>query len=166
MQKNINKYLGIALLLFLAFSLSACLKKSAPAVDMSQVASDGKFHYQNPNLGFSVDFPSVFEYYQVQRVSFENYTESQFFVPTADRNYPQQIKGYGRFLVVRIYDKNYWETLKTKQYEEAVFENLGEHDGRYYLVSYWKMEPSDWSGKWNMDVQREITGSFKFGLKD
>lgn len=160
-MKNVTK---ILLILLVAFALSACQKKEVK--DMSQVSSDGKFHYQNPDLGFSVDFPQVFQYYQVQRVNNDKYTEMQFFVPTADKNYPQQLKDYGRYMVIQIYEKNYWESLKDKKYIEDVYENLGEHDGRYYLVSFWKMEPSDWSGKWSMDVQREIVSSFKFGLKE
>ena len=158
------KKIFLLLMLVLVFPLAACQKKEE--TDMGKVANDGKLHYQNKDLGFSVDFPAVFEYYQVQRVSTDEYIESQFFVPTADVNYPQQIKGYGRYLVVRTYEKNFWENSKTKQYEEDVFKNLGEHGGYYYLVSFWKMEPNDWNGKWNMDVEREIEGSFRFGLKE
>ena len=46
---------------------------------MDELGEDGKFSYQNKELGFKVKFPESFLYYQVQRKDTEEYKQIEFY---------------------------------------------------------------------------------------
>lgn len=140
------------LFLFLVSSLflTGCGAKKEE-IDMSKKNADNKYNYQNKDLGFEVFLPGTFEYYQVQRKNEDNYVDIEFFVPTADVDYPQEIQSYAKPLVIRIFDGKSWEDLD----EEARinFQEVNNKNGKIYAVKFWSNLPKDWSGKWS-DVDR------------
>ena len=139
------------IILVLMIFLTACAKKEV--YNMDQLATDGKYHYTNQDLGFSVDFGKEFIYYQTQRNDTKSFRQVEFFVPTSDREYPQDIQSYGKFLVVNVSDKDL-------NLEEG-FRMLGEKDSEIFSMLFWDKAPSDWTDKWNDEVQQEIISSFK-----
>ena len=153
-----------AFLFFIAIvvstSLSACnLNKVAP---MDELDEDGKFYYQNKELGFKVKFPDTFIYYQVQRKDTEEYKQIEFYVPSSDSNYPQEIQSYVKPITVRVYNESAWEDYDKKVYVEDIYTSLGNNGGKKYFVLFWGERPKDWRDKWNNEIQNEILNSFEF----
>jgi len=150
--KNI-KILSIAL--FSIIILSACTnEQTTKKVPMDQLAEDNLFHYSNEKSAFSVDFPEQFIYYQTQRKDTKKYEEVQFFVPTSDRDYPQEIQSYAKFLSVRVYRDEDYE-------KEDNFVEFSKRDGKKYIAIFWDVIPKDWSDKWDESVKKDIVSSFK-----
>jgi len=50
--------------------------------------------------------PSEFIYYQTQRKNTDDYIDLEIFVPTGDKSYYQEIPGYAKPIVIRIFDKD------------------------------------------------------------
>lgn len=147
-----NRKILFTTILVLMIFLSACAKKEV--YNMDQLAPDGMYHYTNQSLDFSVDLGSDFIYYQTQRNDNKSYSEVEFFVPTSDRNYPQTIQSYGKFLVVRIYNEGEYEKDDSREY-------LGKKKDKTFVAILWETIPVDWQEKWNDEVKKEIISSFK-----
>ncbi len=150
-----NKKFLFSIILFLLLLTTACSRSGyGEDILMDELASDGKYHYTNKALGFSVNFPEQFIYYQTQRADTEKYMQVEFFAPTSDRAYPQQIQSYGKFLVVAVYNSNDYE-------ENKDHEIFGKKDKKTFVGTFWENAPSDWSEKWSEKTKQEIISSFK-----
>lgn len=156
MKKNYRKLVLVFSVSLLMFVLSGCAKKQ---VYMDQPASDGNYHYQNEALGFTQVLPVQFKYYQTQRKEGEGYKEIEFFIPTSDTNYVQEVQGYAKPLVVRVYDSETWKKLA--QEEALNYKMMEEKDGKVFVISYWKEIPADWKDKWKGDLKNLIENGFK-----
>lgn len=145
----------LSFLFLLLFFVTACSNNNTAGDDvlMDQLASDNKFHYTNESLGFSVNFPEQFIYYQTQRNDAKSIRSVEFFVPTSDREYPQDIQSYGKFLVVNVSEKDL--SLQDG------FLSFGEKGNEIFSYSFWQKVPNDWQDKWSDEVRNEIISSFK-----
>ncbi|MDD5290854.1 MAG: hypothetical protein PHZ04_01940 [Patescibacteria group bacterium] len=150
----------IFLVLIFVLLLAGCGQKP----DMDQSAADGNFHYQNKDLGFSLVLPPEFLYYQTQRKETADYVDLEFFVPTADTNYYQDVAGYGKAVVIRIFNEKSWEQASG----EGIYQKLGENKGwlpgredRIYTIKFWGEAPLDWQEKWSEEIKQKIIGGFK-----
>lgn len=147
------------LLFILVFSLllTGCGKKQEKYMD--QPAEDGKFYYNNKDLGFSITLPPEFLYYQTQRKETGGYKDVEFFVPTTIE-FKHEVPGYAKPIVIRIFEKQAWEKInendRTTNYSE-----VGEKDGRVYTIKFWELPPDDWKDKWTENMKKEILDSFK-----
>ena len=148
----LKKKILFTIILLLMVFLTACAKKEV--YNMDQLAPDGNYHYTNKDLGLSVDFGEEFKYYQTQRNDNKAYSEIEYFVPTSDREYPQQIQSYGKFLVVRIYNKNEYDENDNHEY-------FGEKNKKIFVGIFWEEIPSDWTNKWSDEIKQKIIASFK-----
>ncbi len=137
---------------------SGCFNKNEE-VYMDKPAEDGKYHYQNKDLGFSVVLPPEFIYYQTQRKETEDYTDIEFFVPTTTE-YRHEVPGYGKPMVVRIFKKQAWEEVDEDD-KTSLYNEIGEKDGKIYTIKFWELAPEDWDEKWTFDMKNEIVDSFK-----
>lgn len=153
-----NKIL-IILLVLVAFSLPACTKKSADNYLMDELAPDNKYHYSNKDLGFSLSLPEQFIYYQTQRRNFDGYTIVEFFVPTNDLEYPQEVPSYGKFFSTMIYDKGIYEGMDKIEKDSYIY--FGEKSDKAYLGLFWEEAPSDWQDRWSLEVRDEIENSYQ-----
>jgi len=147
------------ILLFVLF-LAGCGKEP----NMDQLAEDGNFHYRNKDLGFNLVLPPEFLYYQTQRKETADYIDLEFFVPTADRNYYQDVPGYGKPAVIRIFNKDSWEQAS----RGGIYQKLGEKKSwwpgrkdKVYAIKFWDEVPLDWQGKWSEEIKQGIIEGFK-----
>jgi len=149
--------------LFLIFFLSACAgsSDSKKQTAMNELAADNMYHYQNKDLGFEVALPSEFIYYQTQRKNTDDYIDLEIFVPTGDRSYYQEIPGYGKPVVIRIFEKDTWEQVKNEEENIKLYKKIGEEGGRVYTIRLWNKIPVDWRDKWTKEMGEEIIHSFK-----
>lgn len=154
------KKIIIFLLLFSVIFLAGCKKQAVQ--NMDELSADNKFHYQNQELGFSLTLQAEFQKYQTQRSKTEEFDEIEFFVPTADTAYPQEVQGYARAIVVRIYTNEQWSRYEKKTFVGDTFKSLGSGSGKTYFIKFWKARPTDWIGKWSELKENEIISSFKF----
>jgi len=144
----------------LSIVLSACGQKSEVLI-MDKPADDGKYHYSNKDLSFSLTLPEDFIYYQTQRKQTVEYSDIEFFVPTGDKKYNQEVPGYAKPIVLRVYsDENWEENIKNDPYSDF-FEVLGDKKDKVYVIRFWQDIPSDWQGKWSEDMKNKIKESFK-----
>ncbi|PLX21011.1 hypothetical protein C0584_04475 [Candidatus Parcubacteria bacterium] len=148
----------ITLFLVILTALSACSKKEETYI-MDQLASDGKFHYSNQDLGFSVELPEEFDHYQTQRISYSDNVKVEFYVPTSDQTYIQKIPSYEEFLSVSVYDE---DSFNQDDFDLSR-ENLKTIKGnsKVYLIKYWEQVPNDWVSKWNSEMRDSIISSIK-----
>ncbi len=152
-----KKYRKIIFLLSLAVVvlLSQGCKKNQ---ENSAQINDGSYVYSNKMLGFSVNLPKEFIYYQTQRIETEDYQDIEIFVPTSDTSYPQQVPGYAKPVVIRVYQESVWEGLPETEKEKN--QKLGEKNNKIYLIKFWGKSPEDWKEKWTTEMERGITDSF------
>ncbi len=153
------KKFSLIVVLISVFFLSGCLK-GGTGEQMDRLNSEGFYHYINRDLDFGLYLPSSFEYYHVQRKNLENYTDIEFFTPTADTSYYQEIQSYAKPIVVRIWDKKYWDGLEEDE-DKAVFEEKTEKRGKVYTIKFWENIPKDWELKWSEETRREILDRFE-----
>ncbi len=146
------------LFLIILILLSGCFHKKEE-VYMDKPAEDGKYHYQNKDLGFAVILPSEFIYYQTQRKETNDYVDIEFFVPTTIE-YRHEVPGYGKPMVVRIFEKQAWEDVEDND-KTSIYNMIGEKKGKVYTIKYWEFPPDDWSEKWTDDIENGIVESFK-----
>jgi len=149
----------IFILLFFILLLAGCGRELA----MDQLAEDGNFHYRNKNLGFSLVLPPEFLYYQTQRKETADYIDLEFFVPIADTNYHQEVPGYAKPIVIRIFSENSWEQMGG----EGIYQKLGEKKSwwpgkkdKVYTIKFWGEAPLDWQGKWSEEMKQRIIDGF------
>lgn len=140
--------------LFLIFSLllAGCDKQY-----MDQPAEDGNFHYRNKDLKFSLVLPPEFLYYQTQRKETDDFIDIEFFVPTSDTDYLQEVQSYAKLIIIRVFKKDYWED---KNYE-SFYQKLKEKRGKIYTIRFWPEPPKDWLPKWSEEMKQNIIDGFK-----
>lgn len=127
---------------------------------MDELNEDNVYHYQNKDLGFSVDLPADFIYYQTQRTDNEDFSDLIIYVPTADTSLPTELQSYAKPVIVRIFDKNHWYDSLNDE-ERAGYINVGEKKDKVYTLLFWNRIPSDWTVKWTEDMKQNIIDSFK-----
>lgn len=151
MKKN-KKLSLLALSLVLAASLliSGCGKQQL----MDQPAKDGKYHYQNNDLGFGLVLPEEFIYYQTQRKQGDNFIDIEFFVPSSDLDYQKEVPGYAKPIIIRVYQIDQYQ-------DESDFQKIGEKDKRIYALKFWQNTPLDWQKKWSEDIEKSIISDFE-----
>jgi hypothetical protein len=139
--------------------LSGC-KKQAPVPDMDVLGSDNKFHYQNQDLGFGLLLPAEFQKYQTQRTKSDQFNDVEFFVPTADTEFPYEVPGYATAIVVRVFSDKQWSSYDKKTFINDTFKSLGSGNGEVYFIKFWKVRPTDWQGIWTNQKETDTIGSF------
>jgi hypothetical protein len=152
MKKNIF----IVFTFIVLAATSGCGQKP---VNMDVLSSDEKYHYTNKDLGFSIDFPKEFDHYQAQRKKGDDFTDLEFFVPTADTAYPMDVPGYAKPIVIRIIETEIWQRDKETKFND--FEEIKIVSGKTYAIKFWQTYPKDWLSKWNSDIRKGIKESFK-----
>lgn len=160
-NKNNRKRFRLPVFLFLCFFvliLAGCGQKKETL--MNRPAGDGNFHYQNKDLGFAVTLPPEFSHYQTQRKKSGDFIDLEFFVPTSDVDYRQEVPGYGKPIVVRIFKKEAWKKVG-KTGEMSDYKKMGEKDGKVYAVKFWKKAPKDWNDKWTIEMKKKILEFFE-----
>ncbi|MCX6796739.1 MAG: hypothetical protein NTW06_04570 [Candidatus Falkowbacteria bacterium] len=154
---KIKKILFISLLP--ALILGGCTLKKAV---MDVPVSDGSYHYQNKDLGFSLVLPADFIYYQTQRTDTTDYVDLEIFVPTSDTGYVQEVPGYAKPIAIRVYkNKEAWEKHFANPTEVKNYQQLGSQGDKVYTIRYWTDIPIDWQGKWNQEMAKKIASGFK-----
>ena len=151
-MKNTKKLVLLTFVLLLAssFLISGCGKKQL----MDQPAKDGKYHYQNDDLGFSLILPEEFIYYQTQRKQNNDFADIEFFVPSSDKEQGREVPGYAKPIVVRIYQAD-------KYQEEGIFRKIGEKNSQIYALEFWQNTPLDWQEKWSENMENFIISNFE-----
>lgn len=124
-------------------------------------AVDGDLKYNNADLGFSLSLPADFVYFQTQRIDKSNYSDIEIFVPTSDKQYAQEVEGYGKPIVVRVMDKDEWEK-NSQSPDHTGFEWVGNSLTKSYIVKFWDKTPADWSARWTEDMKKSIIGKFDY----
>lgn len=141
-------------LLFIIITLSGCGKKET---DMKTPQADGGYVYTNQDLGFKLRLPKEFLYYQVQRKNQTNFIDIEIFVPTNDTSYPQEVPSYAKPVVIRIYEKEKYESLAAGERWKKVMES----NERIYGIKFWDKTPKDWQNKWNDKIKNDIEKSLE-----
>lgn len=141
------------IILLLVFFVSGCGQKES---FMDKPSEDGKYYYKNKDLGFSLVLPEEFVYYQTQRKETNNFIDIEIFIPTSDNIYSQEVFGYAKPLVIRIFNFDYWQSVS----EEDLYHKLGEDNNKVYTVKFWDKIPVDWEDKWTEDLKSSIISNF------
>ncbi len=154
-----------AFLFLVLFLTTGCGQKETL---MDVLGPDGNYHYSNKDLGFSLVLPAAFQYYQVQRIDKPDYIDIDYFVPTSDRDYAQEVPGYAKPLVVRAIKMQSWQKLETNQGSStssnlvSTGDTIAAKSGDYvYVLKFWNNYPSDWQQLWNNNMKQAITNGFK-----
>ena len=141
----------ILILISIFLLLSACGKKMGEQ-------ENGTYFYTNKDLGFEITLPADFEYYQTQRKTSDNFVDLEILVPTSDTVITQEVSGYARPIVIRVWDKSAWDDSGE---EVGDFVSLGKGKDSVYGISFWESVPSDWIEKWNEKMVNELKDNFK-----
>lgn len=149
-----RKFFFIVIVLTIVLSGCGLISPKEPLMD--ELAEDGKYHYKNKALGFSIVLPSEFEYWQTQRIEAGDYIDIEIFVPTTDRMYSQELVSYAKFLVVRMFHPNAWDGLADKN----IYQYMGQGNNRVYTLRFWDKIPVDWLEKWTNDMRQGIVDGF------
>ena len=129
------------------FFLGAC----GQAVNMDEQAKDGNYHYENFDLRFQVVLPPEFEYYQTQRKTEERWTDIEFFIPSNDIEFPQEIPNYWMPLVIRVWNEDdYAATLVPGG--TPLYTSFGTKRGYTYTYLFEENLPLDWKDRWSEDI--------------
>jgi hypothetical protein len=155
-----NKTRIILLTLLIASTLFLAGCGSKKTVDMNQLSEDKTYHYINKDLGFSINLPKEFQYYQTQRKNNADYTDLEFFIPTSDTGFAQEVPGYAKPVTIRIISKKVWEATDNK-FDKTLVKEIGQKDDTVYAVIFWDTIPKDWQTKWSDDMQKQIINNFK-----
>lgn len=156
----IKKYTKITIVaLFLAIMISGCTFPGAKTTN--KPAIQGGYNYKNDDLGFSLVLPKEFEYFQTQRKNQTDYTDLEIFVPTSDIKYPQEVPGYAKPIVIRVYDKKAYDLLPANDGKIFTYPKFKEKNGKVYLIKFWGDVPADWQTKWSGTMQKNILNDIK-----
>lgn len=128
---------------------------------MDQLNKEGVYNYRNEDLRFSLSLPAEFVYYQTQSKEGDGYKDIEFFVPTSDTQYPQEVQSYAKPIVVRVYKIDKWKSLAENNSRPEGFELVKEDKDRIYLIKFWDREPVDWQDKWTDEMRNKIKASCK-----
>ena len=150
-----KRIISILFVMALAVSLSACGLKEK---DMAKPDDSGNYNYSNDSLYFSLVLPKEFQYYQTQRKETSDYAAIEFFVPTSDKKYPQEVPSYAKPVVVKVFKEKAWDEKRDKTKNMEV---LGKGNGQIYTMIFWEKFPADWEAKWSDGTKDSIMKSFK-----
>lgn len=150
---------SIILLLAAAFVLTACGQKEEK-VNMDELSSDNQYHYENKDLGFGIDLPADFIYYQTQRRQIGDSITVEFFVPTKDQNIPQEIPGYAKPITITLFTQEYWDGLEVDEDEKMFYTELARANDKIYAMRFWSRVPTDWNHIWNEDYAKNLELAF------
>jgi hypothetical protein len=117
--------------------------------------------YENDGLGFSIVLPAEFKYFQTQRKESTDYTDLEIFVPTSDRDYPQEVPGYAKPLVIRIEGEDSFEKSGGVDENDEKLKIVGSRKGRIYAIKFWSKIPADFQGIWSELMKDDILQGFK-----
>jgi hypothetical protein len=119
--------------------------------------------YVNDYMGFSLVLPEDFEIYHTDRndKNINDYSDLNIYVPTSDRFYSQEIQSYAKPIVVRVYNRESWDALKEDDPVKTRYLYQGIKGNKVYTIKFWENVPSDWSNKWNKQVEEFIISGFK-----
>ncbi|MCD4761568.1 hypothetical protein K8R32_01270 [bacterium] len=149
-------FIAIGLFL-LVFALSGCGITEKPLMD--ELAADGKYHYKNHSLSFSIVLPKEFIYYQTQRKETEDWVDIEFFVPSSDTSYRQEVPGYAKPIIVRVFKRNAWEAVEQDE-DFTMYKKIMEKEDQIYTIAKWKKVPADSQEKWSEELFNEIINNF------
>jgi hypothetical protein len=148
----------ISLILLIIISpiiLGSCAKKVGTDTNKTPAV----YHYENKDLGFQIDLPAQFEYFQTQRIKGDGFVDLEIFVPTSDTAYPQEVKGYAKPIVIRVYEKSVWDKQGSNDRKDG-FNKIGQSD-RVYAVKFWQTTPKDWLNIWNENYKDNLINLIK-----
>ncbi len=151
-----KKILSLFFTLFIFVLLLSGCGQENPFMDLSR--EDGTYFYENRDLGFSLVLPPEFIYYQTQRRETADFTDLEIFVPTSDTAYSQEVTGYAKPIVIRIFNKDYWQSSAGN---ESLYQKLGESKKGVYTIDFWLDIPLDWQTKWSEEMKQGIIDNFK-----
>lgn len=154
-----NKYL-IYILLSASFLITGCQSQNTTLMD--QLSDDGNYHYTNADAGFSLVLPREFIYYQVYRKYSENFSDIEILVPTSDENIMKEMANYVKPITIRVFDAKFWDDNNPQNQEyKALYEKVGDKNGKIYTIRFWSEIPSDWKDKWSDEMKNFIKSNFK-----
>ncbi len=116
--------------------------------------------YKNEDMGFLLILPQEFKYFQTQRKDGADFSDLEIFVPTSDREYPQEVPGYAKPVVVRVQAEEAFEKTGGKDENDNMLKVVGSKSGRTYAVKFWNKTPADWQGAWNELMKDDILQGF------
>ena len=152
-----KKVVFFCVILFCAAALSGCGSKDN---DMNRLTEDNSYHYRNKGLGFEMILPEEFEYYQTQRKENSDFIDIEIFVPTSDVDYPREVPGYGKPIVVRIFESSVWHAMSEDNEDKIIYKKLGEKKDKVYTIKFWDQIPKDWIDKWSEEMRDGIVDNF------
>lgn len=157
-----KKILLMSLFIALSLSLTGCGKQ--PLMDQLDTAKN-VYHFKSEALGFQVDLPESFQYYQVQMKLGKNskgeqttdFRDMEFLIPAKDAAFNDlrntEVPGYAKVMIVRVYEKG--------KYQEQGFEKIIDGKDRTYAVKFWTNMPKEWSDAWSSKDADEIKKTIK-----
>lgn len=156
------KKVCLIIILTSVFLLTGCLGGGEDRGEelMDKLNTEGFYHYTNRGLGFGLFLPPEFEYYHVQRKNTENFVDIEFFTPTADTSYYQEIQSYAKPIVVRVWNQKYWNELEMDDDKRAFIET-GRKRSKVYTIKFWDAVPNDWEEKWSQEMGQGIIDRFE-----
>jgi hypothetical protein len=147
---------GIILASFLAtYTASRLYNKGQEA------AVNGGYLYENKDLGFSLYLPREFEYFQTQRADSGGLIKLEIFVPTSDREYPQEVPGYAKPVQVLIGTEDEIMGLRKSDIEGDKILIAGGSKEKTYAIKFWANQPAEWKAKWSDGMRDEIVTNLK-----
>jgi hypothetical protein len=152
-----TRIIFLALLMVLSLSLTGCGKKE---VLMDVPADDGNYHYSNADLGFSLVLPKEFQYYQTQRKNNSDYTDLEFFVPSSDTGYAQEVPSYAKPVTIRIVTIKMWDAADNI-FDKTLAKEIGRKGDTVFSIIFWNTVPKDWREKWSSEMEKAIINNFK-----
>jgi len=152
-----KKLFLFSLISIIALSLTGCRCSKEPMMD--QLAENNTYHYQNKDLGFAIKLPAEFQYYQTQKKETEEVVDLEFFVPTSDTDYLQEVPGYAKPVVIRIFSRDVWESMIGD--DDALYQKLGNKGKRVWTIRFWQEVPADWQRRWSEEIKKGIVNGFE-----
>ena len=147
-------------LLFILVALSAC-SNNQNKIAMNELAEDNLYHYENKVLGFRIDLPPEFIYYQTQRHDFAEFSDLEILVPTGDPEFVGVVPNHASPLTIRVFNRASWEeTVSNDDKMKNTYEKIGEKDEKIYTIYISDNMPSDWKEKWTPEMIDTIKKSF------
>jgi len=145
-----KQFFAVILILFLPVILTGCFKKSVP-ISQNQ---EGAYHYNNDYLGFSLDLPKEFEYFQTEKKQIGDTNELSIYVPTSDMGYAQEVPGYAKPILIQVIPKKDYK-------EQKEIMKVGENKENIFTIQFWSRPPKDWQEKWTDSMKNKILKSIK-----
>lgn len=152
MKKN------LLLCLSLIIILSGCFFGGKEPMD--KPVEDGSYVYNNKGLGFSLTLPKEFIYFQTQSLEGQGYKDIEIFVPTSDKISAQEVEGYAKPIVVRVYKKDTWAEASKDENIKAMYQVVRENNNTVFTIKWWEKIPTDWQPRWTDEMKNQIVARF------